>query len=48
MTLARFEQITSTLTFTEIPFPQYIDKFHEVRQMINEFNHHMKEVFISS
>ena len=48
MTLARFEQITSSLTFTDIPFPQYTDKFHEVRQMIIEFNHHMKEVFIPS
>ena len=48
MNLARFEQITSSLTFTDIPFPQYTDKFHEVRQMIIEFNHHMKEVFIPS
>ena len=48
MTLATFEQITSTLIFTDIPFPQYSDKFHEVRQIINEFNHHMKEVFIPS
>ena len=48
MTHLRFEQITSTQTFTDIPFPQYTDKFHEVRQMIFKFNYHMKEVFIPS
>ena len=50
MILARFEQIISTLTFTYIYIyiPQYTGKFHEVRQMINEFNHHMKEVSVPS
>ena len=48
MTLARFEQITSTLTFTDIPVPLYTGKFHEVRQMNFEFNHHMKEVSVPS
>lgn len=41
----RFEKITSNLVYTDRDRPTYIDKFWEVRQMIDQFNQHMFEVF---
>ena len=48
MNYTRFEHITRNLTFTNIPFPNFRDKFHEVRLLIAAFNQHMSDVFIPS
>ena len=43
----KFEAIIAALRFTDIPYPSYTDKFHEVRQMVEEWNANMMEVFIA-
>ena len=48
MPLNRFDYITKSLTFHCNPFPNYIDKFHEVRELLKSWNDHMAEVFIPS
>jgi hypothetical protein len=45
MSRTRFDDITKSLTFTNIDAPAYKDKFHEVRQLLSEFNDHMKKIF---
>ena len=44
----QFENTIKALTYTNIPKPPFIDKFHEVRQMIDAFNKHMMEIFVPS
>ena len=44
----RFEQIMEALTFTDVEPPSYVDKFWEVRQMIDLWNNNMEEVFCPS
>ena len=39
----RFEDIMQALRFTNTPQPQYNDRFHDVRQMIEAFNNHYME-----
>ena len=48
MPLSRFDYITKSLTFTNLSPPTYVDKFHEVRQLIKGWNQHMKKCFIPS
>ena len=46
MTRTRFEAILSALTFTDIASPTFVDKFWEVRQMVEAWGTNMKENFI--
>ena len=46
MSRTRFEAILANLRLTNIPAPSFVDKFHEVRQLLKAWNDHMKEVFI--
>ena len=43
MDLRRFISITSAMRFTNKPSPSFLDRFHDVRQMINNFNEHYLE-----
>lgn len=45
MSKKRFEDIISSLRFTNVAAPTYRDKFWQVRQMITMWNRHMAEVF---
>ena len=45
MTSTRFEAIMSSLTFTKRKAPAYKDRFWQVREMIETWNHHMSENF---
>ena len=40
MALRRFISITSAMRFTNKPSPSFLDRFHDVRQMLNKFNEH--------
>ena len=40
MALWRFISITSTMRFTNKPYHSFLDRFHDVRQMLNKFNEH--------
>ena len=46
MTRTRFEAILSTLTFSDIASPTFIDKFWEVRQMVEAWGMNMKDNFL--
>ena len=46
MTGSRFEDITNALEYTDKAAPTYKDRFWEVRQMIEEWNNNMKDMFI--
>ena len=46
MTRTRFEAILSTLTFTDIASPTFIDKFLEVWQMVEAWGMNMKDNFL--
>ena len=48
MTCTRFEEILSSLRLTDIPFPPYTDRFHVIRQMINEWNKNIQFNFVPS
>jgi hypothetical protein len=48
MSYTRFENITKALRYSNTPAPPYVDKFSEVRDMILEWNNHMKRIFIPS
>ena len=49
MSLRRFNAITSSIRYTDHPPPSaFVDRFHEVRQMINAFNDHYEENYILS
>jgi hypothetical protein len=43
----RFEDIITTLTFTASPPPAFVDKFHEIWDMITVWNENMCNVFIA-
>ena len=45
MSFQCFDYITQHLIFTDIDPPSFTEKFHEVRQMIESFNNHMKDMF---
>ena len=46
MTQTRFEAILSALTFTDIASPTFINKFSEVRQMVEVWGMNMKDNFL--
>jgi len=48
MSRNRFEQILSVLTFTDMEPPPYLDRFWEVRQMLDEWNTNMDNAFAAS
>ena len=48
MNSCRFEELNQNIKFTKHNFPSHRDKFHEVRELIADFNEHMKKVFIPS
>ena len=43
MALLRFISITSAMRFTNKPSPSFLDRFHDVRKTINNFNEHYLE-----
>lgn len=45
MSLKRFDQITAALMFTDRPKPTFVDRFWQVRQMIEEWNKNMADKF---
>ena len=45
MTKRQFNAILSSLNYTNVPFPMFKDKFHEVRQVLDAFNDRMTEIF---
>ena len=48
MSLLRFIYITYAMRFIEKPFPSFLDRFHYLRQMINNFNEHYLENYTPS
>ena len=49
MSLQRLNAITAAIRYTNHPPPDaFVDRFHEVGQMINTFNDHYKENYIPS
>ena len=48
MSLRWFISITSAVRFTNKPSPSFLDRFHDVRQMINNFNAHYLENYTLS
>ena len=48
MSLSRFEAILRNLGYTNVEKPKFVDKFWEVRQMIEQWNVHMREIFSPS
>ena len=45
MTKRQFNASLSSLIYTNVPFPTFKDKFHEVRQVLDAFNDRMTEIF---
>ena len=48
MSLCQFISITSSMRFTKNPSPSFLDRFHDMRQMINNFNEHYLENYTLS
>ena len=49
ISLNRFKEISAAMEYTNKPPPQeFVDKFHDVRQMIDAFNDHYAEEYIPS
>ena len=48
MALRQFIPITSDMRFTNKHFPSFLDRFHDVQQMINNFNAHYLENYTPS
>ena len=48
MDLQRFISNISAVRFTNKPFPSFLDRFHDVQQIINNFNEHYLENYIPS
>ena len=46
--LRRFKSITYAMRFTNKPYFSFLDRFHDVRQMINNFNVHYLENYTTS
>ena len=45
MALQCFTSITSVMRFTNNPSPSFLDRFHDVRHMLNRFNEHYLEKY---
>ena len=41
----RFEKITASLKYTDVPRPSYVDRVHEVRRLLASFNELMNQIF---
>lgn len=48
MSRRRFESISSALRLTDTPEPQFEDRFHPVRELIEDWNNHIKSRFTPS
>jgi hypothetical protein len=48
MSRTRFDNILSSLQFTNMDPPQYLDRFWEVRQMLDAWNDNMRTTFVCS
>ena len=48
MSYKRFAAITAAMCYTDKPPPSFVDRFHDVRQMIDEFNKHYEEEYVPS
>ena len=46
MSRNRFETILESLRYTDVPTPNYADRFHEVRQLIEMWNANMTDNFL--
>lgn len=45
MSRRRFDSIAAALRLTDKPRPPYVDKFHAVRELIDDFNAHLRTIF---
>ena len=43
----RFHVIGRNLTFTDVPPPNFVNKFWQIRQMIRAWNEHMATIFLA-
>ena len=48
MQKSRFLKISAAITYTTKPPPLFVDKFHDVRQMLDSFNQHYEDNYIPS
>ena len=48
MSYSRFDSILRNLGYTNVTKPSFVDKFWEIRQMIQKWNDHMKQTFSAS
>lgn len=48
MARSRFKGIMQSLRYTNMPQPEYLDRFHDVRQMQEEWNRHMSEEYFTA
>ena len=44
----RFQNIGTAIRYTNIESPAFLDRFHDVRQMIEDFNNHYDGEYVSS
>ena len=44
----RFQNIGAAIRYTNIELPDFLDRFHDVRQMINDFNEHYDGGYVLS
>lgn len=48
MKLSRFKDILYALHYTENDPPDYVDRFHEVREVNQSWNQNMMDIFLAS
>ena len=48
MSIDRFKAITTALRYTDKEPPSFVDRFHDVRQLIDEWNRHYEEEYSPS
>lgn len=48
ISLRRYNDLTSAIRYTDKPPPDFVDRFYDVRQMIDAFNQHYAEEYIPS
>jgi hypothetical protein len=48
MTKTRFHVIGQNLIFTDVPPPNFVDKFWQIRQMIHAWNAHLANTFVAA
>jgi hypothetical protein len=47
MSRNRFKEIMQALRYTDRPQPEYLDRFHDIRQMQDEWNAHMETAYFT-